>query len=136
MLLRNPVFGIGTARCAKSMMLSRPSMMRAISLLHISCGLRGGGAANFEQNFEIARLPGEYLAKERAAQPLSWGSYTYRLTLNADRTAKFYSQNVADRDTDNTYTYFGKWTYKNGIVEFSADSKRGKSNYEDEQVIV
>jgi hypothetical protein len=135
MLLRGGLsIGIGSARLAKNMMLSRPAMMRTISLLHISCGLRGGVSANFEPNFGTAPLSGVYLAKERAAEPLSWGSYTYELTLNADGSAQFYSEKVADRDTDDTYTYFGQWSYKNGIVDFKANSKRGKSNYADEQV--
>jgi hypothetical protein len=110
--------------------------MRTLSLLHLSCGLRGGSAtnSNFEQIFQTAPYPRVYLAKGKAADGLSWGSYTYELSLNANGSAEFYSQHVLDRDTDDTYTYFGNWTLQKGVVDFSANSRHGKKNYESEQV--
>ena len=78
-------------------------------------------------------LAGKYSAQERAGA-LSWGSFTKILTLNADGTAEFYDQDVADRDTDFTYNYKGIWNYQDGLVTFKADSKNGKQNYDPQQV--
>jgi hypothetical protein len=81
----------------------------------------------------MSSLVATYEASE-SAPGSSWGSFTYRLTLNADGSAQFYRQNVADRDTDSTYDHAGQWTVKDDVVDFQAGTKIGKNNYDSEQV--
>ncbi len=127
--------------CNAAVMFCRSPMIRTmstISLLHLSCGLRGGGAtdSNFEQIFQAAPYPRVYRSTYNSPNAHSWFSYIYELSLNADGSAQFFSQQVLDRDTDDTYTYFGIWTFQNGVVDFNANSRNGKQNYESEQVSI
>ncbi len=82
-----------------------------------------------------ASLVATYVASE-SAPGSSWGSFTYRLTLDEDGSAQFYRQNVADRDTDSTYTHVGRWNVEQGVVVFQTNTKQGKDNYDSEQVYV
>eukprot|EP00931_Biecheleriopsis_adriatica_P055897 TRINITY_DN33134_c0_g1_i1.p1 TRINITY_DN33134_c0_g1~~TRINITY_DN33134_c0_g1_i1.p1 ORF type:complete len:212 (-),score=48.27 TRINITY_DN33134_c0_g1_i1:79-714(-) len=77
-------------------------------------------------------LEGQYHFHE-SGPGTSWGSCTRSLTILADGDATFYSQDVADRDTDFTYSHKGHCVIEGKIVTFHAEEKTGKCNYNREE---
>ncbi|KAK3242986.1 hypothetical protein CYMTET_47342 [Cymbomonas tetramitiformis] len=79
-----------------------------------------------------AHLHGSYDYYEKDESYSDWGSSSQTLTLEAYGVAKYYQQVVMDRDTDDTYTTYGKWSYSQDptpTVTFKGHTKTGKQNY-------
>ncbi|CAE8658271.1 unnamed protein product [Polarella glacialis] len=124
---------LGTFHGSIMLILGQAQLEDEDSLVRVDSEVAEDGTAVTVMVVQLAcALVGEYSASE-SGPGMSWGSFTYTLKIEADGNASFYTQSVADRDTDSTFTSKGHCSVAGGIVTFHAQEKTGKHNYASEE---